>query len=63
MGRIPAHPPTETFKALADNLGSLLSVFNLILTQQEEEKYRQAENVRPSVALVYGIADMTSPYK
>ena len=37
MGRIPAQPPTETFKALAGNLGSLLSVFNLILTQQEEK--------------------------
>jgi hypothetical protein len=37
MGRIPAQPPTETCKALAGNLGSLLSVFNLILTQQEEK--------------------------
>jgi hypothetical protein len=38
MGRIPAHPPTETFKALAGNLGSLPLVFNLILTQQEENQ-------------------------
>ena len=38
MGRNPPHPPTGTFKALAGNLGSLLSVCNLILTQLEEEK-------------------------
>jgi hypothetical protein len=38
MGRIPAHAPTETFKALAGNLGSLLSAFNLILTQQDEKR-------------------------
>jgi hypothetical protein len=40
MGRIA--PPHRNFKALAGNLGSLLSVFNLILTQQEK-KYENAK--------------------
>jgi hypothetical protein len=34
---IPAHTPKETLKALSGNLGSLLLVFSVILTQQEEK--------------------------
>jgi hypothetical protein len=45
MGRNPAHPPTGTFKALAGNLGSLFSVFNLILTQQEEKRWGKMDAI------------------
>jgi hypothetical protein len=47
MGRIPAHPPTETFKALAGNLGSLFLVFKLILTQQEEKDEKNVSTPPP----------------
>jgi hypothetical protein len=45
MGRNPAHPPTGTFKALAGNLGNLFSVFNLILTQQEEKRWGKMDAI------------------
>jgi hypothetical protein len=43
MGRIPAHPPTETFKALAGNLGSLLSFgIQPHFDSTREKKYENA---------------------
>jgi hypothetical protein len=48
MGRNQAHLPTGTFKALAGNLGSLLLVFNLTLTQLEEEEKKEKKLGPPS---------------
>ena len=52
MGRIPAHPPTETFKALAGNQGSLLSVCILILTQLKEERRTKFGSPSPRLGMM-----------
>ena len=43
------HPKTQTFKAFQNNLGSWFSVYNLILTQLEEEKIGLPDPSQPNL--------------